>query len=96
MALCTALDPAYVETATWTKNSPTRSALLGVTDTTRRPLCQPALSAPNGADALGTLLGRPVVLDQYAPSIAATHTAVAFGDFKAGFTPQCWPVRDPA
>jgi HK97 family phage major capsid protein len=86
LALYGSLDPAYLPNATWTMNSATRTALLGVTDTTGRPLFQPALSAPNGADALGTLLGHPVVLDQFAPSIAATHTPVAFGDFKAGYT----------
>jgi HK97 family phage major capsid protein len=86
LALYSSLDPAYLPNATWTMNSATRTALLGVTDTTGRPLFQPALSAPNGADALGTLLGHPVVLDQFAPSIAATHTPVAFGDFKAGYT----------
>ena len=86
LALYGSLDPAYLPNATWTMNSATRTALLGVTDTTGRPLFQPALSAPNGADALGTLLGHPVVLDQFAPSIAATHTPIAFGDFKAGFT----------
>jgi HK97 family phage major capsid protein len=48
-------------------------------DSTGRPLFQPALSAPNGADALGTLLGRPVVLDQFAPNIAATNKADTLG-----------------
>jgi hypothetical protein len=80
-------------------NSATRGALLAVVDTTGRPLFQPALSAPNCADALGTLLGRPVVLDQFAPNIAATNKAIAFGDFKAGYTlrnvGQFQIVRDP-
>jgi|SRR5579871_1229529 len=99
LALYNSIDPAYLGNSTWTMNSATRGTLLGITDTTGRPLFQPALAAPNGADALGTLLGRPVVLDQYAPSIAATHTAVAFGDFKAGFTlrnvGQFEILRDP-
>ena len=78
-------------------NSTTRTALLGVVDTTGRPLFQPALSAPAGADALGTLLGRPVVLDQFAPNIAATNKALAFGDFKSVLhAPQRWSVRDCA
>ena len=84
--LYNSIDPSYLLNSTWTMNSATRGALLGVVDTTGRPLFQPALSAPNGVDALGTLLGRPVVLDQFAPSIAATNKAIAFGDFKAGFT----------
>jgi HK97 family phage major capsid protein len=86
LALYGSLDPAYLPNATWTMNAATRTALLGVTDTTGRPLFQPALSAPNGADALGTLLGHPVVLDQFAPNIAATNKPIAFGDFKAGYT----------
>lgn len=67
-------------------NSATRGVLLGLFDSTGRPLFQPALSAPNGVDALGTLLGRLVVLDQFAPNIAATNKAIAFGDFKTGYT----------
>ncbi len=86
LALYGSLDPAYLPNATWTMNAATRTALLGVVDTTGRPLFQPALSAPNGADALGTLLGHPVVLDQYAPNIGATNKPIAFGDFKAGYT----------
>jgi HK97 family phage major capsid protein len=79
-----ALDPAYIETASWVMNSTTRAALLGVTDTTGRPLFQPALSSPNGA--LDTLLGRPVVLNQFAPNIAAGNRAILFGDMAAGYT----------
>jgi HK97 family phage major capsid protein len=86
LALYGSLDPAYLPNATWTMNAATRTALLGVVDTTGRPLFQPALSAPNGADALGTLMGHPVVLDQFAPNLAATNKAIAFGDFKAGYT----------
>lgn len=99
LALYNSIDPAYLNNSTWTMNSATRGILLGLTDSTGRPLFQPALSAPNGADALGTLLGRPVVLDQYAPNIAATNKAIAFGDFKAGFTlrtvGQFQIARDP-
>jgi HK97 family phage major capsid protein len=86
LGLYGSIDPAYIPNSTFVMNSTTRTSLLGVVDTTGRPLFQPALSAPAGADALGTLLGRPVVLDQFAPSIAATHTALAFGDFGAYYT----------
>jgi HK97 family phage major capsid protein len=85
LALYNSIDPAYLPNATWTMNSTTRGILLSLTDTTGRPLFQPALSAPAGADALGTLLGKPVVLDQFAPNVAATNKAIAFGDFKQGF-----------
>ena len=77
------IDPSYIPQSTFVMNSTTRTSLLGVVDTTGRPLFQPALSAPAGADALGTLFGRPVVLDQFAPNIAATNKSLAFGDFKS-------------
>jgi HK97 family phage major capsid protein len=86
LALYGSIDPAYLPNSTFVMNSTTRTALLGVVDTTGRPLFAPALSAPNGADALGTLLGKPVVLDQFAPNIAATNKALAFGDFKSYYT----------
>jgi HK97 family phage major capsid protein len=86
LALYGSIDPAYLPNATWTMNAATRTALLGVVDGTGRPLFQPALSAPNGADALGTLLGHPVVLDQFAPNIGPGNKPIAFGDFKAGYT----------
>lgn len=78
-----ALDPAYTDTSSWSFNSTTRAALLGVTDTTGRPLYQPALSSPNGA--LDYLLGRPVVLNQFMPNIAAGNRAILFGDMAAGY-----------
>lgn len=86
LSLYSSIDPAYLPNATWTMNSATRTALLGVVDSTGRPLFQPALSAPNGADALGTLLGHTVVLDQFAPNLGPGAKSIAFGDFKAGFT----------
>jgi len=77
-----ALDPAYIDNASWVFNSSTRAALMGVVDTLGRPLFQPS---PNSG-AFDTLLGRPVVLNQYQPSIAATNKAVLFGDFASGYT----------
>ena len=77
-----ALDPAYIDNASWVFNSSTRAALMGVVDSLGRPLFQPS---PN-AGAFGMLLGRPVVLNQYQPSIAATNKAVLFGDFSSGYT----------
>jgi HK97 family phage major capsid protein len=99
LGLYGSIDPAYIPNSTFVMNSTTRTSLLGVVDTTGRPLFQPALSAPAGADALGTLLGRPVVLDQFAPSIAATHTALALGDVRSFYTlrnvGQFQIARDP-
>lgn len=55
---------------------------MGTTDTTSRPLFIPS---PNSG-AFDTLLGRPVILNQYQPNIAAGNKALMLGDFKSGFT----------
>jgi HK97 family phage major capsid protein len=77
-----ALDPAYEQNATWVLNSTTRAFLMGVTDTLGRPLFIPS---PNSG-AFDTLLGRPVILNQYQANIAAGNKALMFGDLKAGYT----------
>ena len=77
------VDPSYQINGTFLCSSLTRASLLATTDTLGRPLFTASTSATGGFD---TLLGRPVVLDQYAPSIAAGNKALAFGDFKAGVT----------
>lgn len=83
LAVYAALDPAYIDNASWVFNSSTRAALMGVLDSTGRPLFQPALSSPSGS--LDMLLGRPVVLNQYQANVAATNKAVLFGDFSSGY-----------
>ena len=80
--LSSSLDPAYEANATWLMSSATRGQLIATTDTLGRPLFIPSPTC----GAFDTLLGRPVVIDQYAPTVAAGHTAVAFGDFKQYMT----------
>jgi HK97 family phage major capsid protein len=81
-AMFTALDPAYIANATWLMNSATRGFLLGVKDGFGRPLFIPNPSS----GAFDTLLGRPVVLDQALPNIAASAVGtVLFGDFAQGY-----------
>jgi HK97 family phage major capsid protein len=80
--LASSLDPAYETNATWVMNSATRGELIAQTDTLGRPLFIPSVTS----GAFDTLLGRPVVLDQFAPNVGAGNTALAFGDFKAGYT----------
>lgn len=82
VALWNSVDPAYESTATWAMRSSTRGALMSVTDTTGRPLFIPS---PN-TGAFDTLLGRPVILDQYLPAIALSTKSLVFGDFRAGYT----------
>jgi HK97 family phage major capsid protein len=76
-----ALDPGYVQNASWSMNSTTRATLLGVTDSLGRPLYIPSPSA----DVFDTLIGRPVVLNQFLPSIGANNKSIMFGDFNAGY-----------
>lgn len=76
-----ALDPAYVQNATWTMNATVRALLMGVVDGFGRPLFIPS---PN-AGAFDTLLGRPVVLNQFQDNEATGKTAVQFGDFESAY-----------
>ncbi len=80
--LAGSLEPAYENNATWVMSSATRAGLIAQTDSLGRPLFIPNVTS-GGFD---TLLGRPVVIDQYAPTVAAGNTALAYGDFKAGYT----------
>lgn len=76
-----ALDPGYLQNASWVMNSATRANLMGLVDTLGRPLFIPAPTA----GAFDTLLGRPVVLSQGHDSVAASKTPIQFGDFNAGY-----------
>jgi HK97 family phage major capsid protein len=81
VAAYAALDPAYIDTATWVMNASTRAALLGIVDTLGRPIFVPSPSA----DAFGTLLGRPVVLNQAMANVATGNVALQFGSFQDGY-----------
>jgi HK97 family phage major capsid protein len=76
VGLYSKLDPAYVNSASYVMNSNSRGLLLGITDTLGRPLFVPSVNT----DTLDTILGRPVVISQYHPNVAATVVgAVQFG-----------------
>ncbi len=76
-----ALDPDYVENATWVMNSTTRAELMSITDTLGRPLF-----IPNPATgAFDKLLGCSVVLNQYMATVGPSNVPVQFGDFKQGY-----------
>ena len=82
VALWNSLDPAYEANATWAMPSSVRGQLLSVVDTLGRPIFIPSPSS----GSFDTLLGRPVVLDQFLPNVALGSKSLAFGDFKAGYT----------
>ena len=90
------LDPAYEANATFVMNSTTRALIMSVTDSTGKPLFVPSALTSGAFD---TLLGKPAVLDQYAPNVALSSKSLFFGDFKAGYTlrnvGQFSIVRDP-
>lgn len=82
VALYAALDPAYINTATFLMNAAVRGKLLAVKNTFGQPLFIPN---PNGG-AFDSLLGRPVVLNQALPSIAASASGtVVFGALSEGY-----------
>ncbi|NBW12563.1 MAG: phage major capsid protein [Caulobacteraceae bacterium] len=88
------LKQGYRANARWVLNSLTLAQLVNVKDTTGRYLLQasPALGVPD------TMLGRPVVIAEDMPSIAANALPVAVGDFSQGYLiadiPGMWALRD--
>jgi HK97 family phage major capsid protein len=80
--LWNSVDPIYAANGTFVMNSTTRGSLLSQVDGMGRPFYTPSPSA----GAFDTLLGRPVVLDQFLPNVALSSKSLAFGDFKAGYT----------
>jgi HK97 family phage major capsid protein len=77
-----ALDPAYVDRASWVMAPDTRRTLMQITDSYGRPLLQPD---PSGKP-FNALYGQPIVLSTFAPTIAASATPILFGDLTASYT----------
>lgn len=83
VAMYAAIDPAYLQTASWVMNSTTRAAILGLTDTLGRPLFVPSVNT----DTLDRILGLPVVISQSHPNLTAnTVGAVQLGSLKDAYT----------
>jgi HK97 family phage major capsid protein len=72
-----ALEPAYIDTASWMMSNATRVYLMGLVDTLNRPIFTTSVNS----GLLETILGRPIVINNSMPAIAATNVAVLFGDF---------------
>jgi HK97 family phage major capsid protein len=77
-----ALEAAYIPSASWVMSSLTRSYFLGVTDNYGRPLYVPNANTDN----LDKILGLPVVIDQYAPAIAAGTSPILLGSLTDAYT----------
>ncbi len=90
-----ALGARYRANATFVMNSKTAGAVRKMKDADGRFLWSDGLAAGEPA----RLMGYPVLIAEDMPDIAAGAFAVAFGDFRAGYTvaerPDLRILRDP-
>ena len=90
-----ALDAEYRANATFVMNSKTAGAVRKMKDADGRFLWSDGLAAGEPA----RLMGYPVLIAEDMPDIAAGTYAIAFGDFKYGYTiaerPDLRVLRDP-
>ncbi len=90
-----ALGAQYRANATFIMNSKTAGAVRKMKDADGRFLWSDGLAAGEPA----RLMGYPVLIAEDMPDIAADATAIAFGDFNAGYTiaerPDMRILRDP-
>lgn len=90
-----ALDAEYRTNAVFVMNSKTAGAVRKMKDSDGRFLWAESLAAGQPA----RLMGYPVQIVEAMPDIGANATAVAFGDFTAGYTiaerPELRVIRDP-
>ena len=80
------LDPAYRANARWVMNDATWATILGLVDTTGRPIVNAAgesIAGRPGGEM--TLLGYPVTIDQAMPSKATGAKYIAFGDIREAY-----------
>lgn len=77
--LFVALDPAYLERASWVMSPATKAALMQITDNYGRPLLQADISGT----PFNALYGKIIVSSTYAPTIAAGNVPIIFGDFSS-------------
>ncbi len=81
-----ALPPQYEANAKWMATKATYSAIRGMSDTAGRPLWNPTESWPTMTNGYApSLLGYPVVKNQFAPAIGVDTYPVLFGDFSGYF-----------
>ena len=76
------LDPAYRPTAKWLMNDATYGTIMGLNDSTGRPLLTGVNDGITGQLDSPRLLGYPVVIDQAMPSKATGAKFLAFGDLR--------------
>lgn len=90
-----ALDAEYRANATFVRNSKTAGAVRKMKDADGRFLWTDGLQAGEPA----RLMGYPVLIAEDMPDIASDAHAIAFGDFRNGYTiaerPELRVLRDP-
>lgn len=77
------VDPAYrqLNRTRWMFNDMTLRQLRKVVDGTSRPIFVPGYETGNPLNAPDTILGRPIVINQAMPDMAASAKSILFGDF---------------
>lgn len=79
-----ALDPAYANGAVFSMSNTTLSQVMKIKDTTGRPIFIPYLDGAKSGFA-GQILGFPVKINQFAPTVASGNVPVLFGDHSKGY-----------
>ena len=85
LATTLALDPAYRGNARWVMNDATFGKIMGLVDTTGRPLVNQSIDSISGKIGQASLLGYPVTIDQAMPNIATAAKFLAFGDIREAY-----------
>ena len=90
LGLEAALPPQYEGNAKFYATKATFAAVRGLVDSSKRPLWQQSDGAFQSwvRGYPGTLLGYPIVKDQFMPAIATTTRPVMFGDLTGYYMPQ--------
>ena len=84
-SLLTTLDPAYTANAVWVMNNTTLGQVMNIVDSQNRPIFL-AFNDGGNSGFVGTLLGYPVKINPYQPSVGVGNVYIQFGDFSEGYT----------
>jgi HK97 family phage major capsid protein len=83
-ALVTSLDPSYANGAVFSMNAGALGKIRSIKDTAGRPIFLDFIDGAASGFA-GSLLGFPVKLNQFAPTVASGNTPIIFGDHSKGY-----------
>ena len=88
LSLLHKLDPVYRQGASWIMNDATLEVVEGLLDANNRPIFMPGLQAiADGTfgNQVGSLLGKPLIIDQGIANLANDVQGVGFGDWKEAY-----------